>query len=165
MPASALNETVNTTGVTQTQSPYNLLCPTNPVITATPSANTLTRVPSIRAMQSSASHTTPKQTAPDNDRLHEINKKLEIAGIRHDNYVREQQERVARDNEQRKRRVNQNLQQKQLEEQRKQEEHRLHQERIRQFEKAQRSPKTTPRKVVPATFSKVCTLTIRHSSP
>lgn len=80
--------------------------------------------------------------------LHEINQKLESANIRHDNYVREQQERVARDNEQRKRRVDQKIQQKKQEEERKQQEFRKHQEHVRQFEESQRY--AMPKPITPA---------------
>jgi hypothetical protein len=135
----------------------------NPVIASTPSSNPTPHVAnqtnpptpissqSIRFGAPHPHYTTPKPNVQDKSQmLQEINQKLETAGIRHDNYVREQQERVARDNEQRKRRVNQNLQQKQQEEERRQREIRQQQDRLRRFEEAQRSPKNTIKALTPA---------------
>jgi hypothetical protein len=86
----------------------------------------------------------------------DIRKHLEDAEIRRQEFLRDQKERVARDNEQRKRRVNHNRMLKQQEKDKEAEERRKFQERIRQFEEAQRSPKT-PMKIAAMTPSRLLT--------
>jgi len=105
----------------------------------------------LRALNTAPSPRLVSAATPSTDK-HQIDQRLEDAEKRKQAYLRDQQERIARDNNQRKRRVDQNLAAKQQEEERKKEEHRIHHERIRQFEEAQRTPtpKTPSRFVAPA---------------
>lgn len=89
--------------------------------------------PAAPAIRRPVTPNTPKSVS-------EINRRLEQANIRHNEFVREQKERVARDNEQRKRRVHQNLMIKQQEKEREMEVQRQRQEKLRLFEEAQRTP-------------------------
>jgi len=84
--------------------------------------------------------------------LKELQQKVDDAGKRHEEYLRDQKERVAKDNEQRKRRVNQNIQAKEQELEKKREEQLLREEKIRQFGDDQRLPKTPAKGLTPGKF-------------